>query len=54
MINLIIALIVIGVVVFIIGLIPMDTRIRLAIQAIAVALALVYALRTLLPAAGLG
>lgn len=52
MIEIIIALLVLGLVLYLISLVPIDSRVKLAIQAIALVFAVIYLLRHL-PALGI-
>jgi hypothetical protein len=52
MVELLIALIIIGAVLYIVQLLPIDATIKRIIQVIAIVLVLIYVVRTLLPALG--
>lgn len=54
MIELLIALVIIGAVIYLIQLLPIDGMIKQVIVVIAVVAVVIYALRTLAPMAGLG
>lgn len=53
MIEFLIALVIIGAALYLLQLIPMDARIKTVVQVIAIVFVVIYAIRVLLPAAGL-
>lgn len=52
--SLLVALIVIGAVLYIVGMLPIDATIKRVIQVIAIVILGIWVIRALLPAAGLG
>lgn len=52
--SLVVALIIIGAVLYIVGLLPIDATIKRVIQVIAIVILAIWAIRALLPVAGLG
>lgn len=54
MVHLLIALIVIGAVLYVVSLLPIDATIKRIVQVIAIVFIAIYLIREFLPAAGLG
>ncbi len=52
LVSLLIALIVIGAILYIVGMLPIDATIKRVIQVIAIVLLAIWAIKTLLPMAG--
>lgn len=53
MIEFLIALVILGAILYLVNLLPIDATVKRIIQVIAIVFIVIYAIRTLLPAAGL-